>query len=826
VNRFERLVRITQTSLFWEALWHGLYPVFGVVGLFVLVSLLGLWLVVPSLWKMAGLAVFGLAVLFALAPLMRVRWPSREAAIDRLDYVSNLKHRPARSFADKLALGSQDPASTFLWEKHQRQIADQVGRMAPALPSPRLADRDPYAFRLWLILGIVTSVFLTGPDRFSRLAAAFEKVPVNRAAFRLDGWIDPPHYTKQPPLMLDLASYQEEAPSPTSSDLRAPVNSIVVIRFSGAGSVEVTPVRGLEPVPIPLPPASSAQEPALWTEQRFKVTGHAEITLRPRSGFLRKLSILATPDVAPVITLTSPPVAAGKGTLGFNYLARDDYGFKTLDAVIAALPTSPDRSGPSQRSLIEPPRAALAPPLDPRSDQPLKGTLDFSSHPWAGAKVRMVIQGVDEAGQSGYSAPVELVLPQRSFTDELAKALVEQRRNLILNPDDRKLVQGALDSLLIAPERFTRQWGVFLGLKLAASRLREASTDAGLIEVADWLWAMAVEIEDGALGDAEKALRAAEKRLSEAIENGASTEEIKRLSDELRQAMNRYMKELAQKSKGNKDQAGQQSEQRSITQDQLNQLLKQIEELTRQGDTEGAQALLQTLRSILENLQTAENSGGGNGQGEGMESLSRQLDDLSRDQNRLRDETYQQDQQEMPNQGGKASPSLSERQKALQDRLKDAQRQMQEQGLENEPGFGEAEGAMREAEQALREGRNGESAEAQGRASEGLRQGRQGLARQARKMNEGQGQASGEDPAEGQKGTGQMGARQLDPLGRPMRGSPLDGGGTRLPEADESFVQRSRRILDELRERFSTPSRPRQELDYLERLLQRKGETP
>jgi hypothetical protein len=38
---------------------------------------------------------------------------------------------------------------------------------------------------------------------------------------------------------------------------------------------------------------------------------------------------------------------------------------------------------------------------------------------------------------------------------------------------------------------------------------------------------------------------------------------------------------------------------------------------------------------------------------------------------------------------------------------------------------------------------------------------------------------------------------------------------------DEIDVQRARRILEELRRRFSDPGRPSIELDYLERLLRR-----
>ena len=46
------------------------------------------------------------------------------------------------------------------------------------------------------------------------------------------------------------------------------------------------------------------------------------------------------------------------------------------------------------------------------------------------------------------------------------------------------------------------------------------------LAVADWLWVMALDIEDGGLSDAEQALRAAQERLQQAMDEGASDEEL------------------------------------------------------------------------------------------------------------------------------------------------------------------------------------------------------------------------------------------------------------------------------------------------------------
>ena len=144
---------------------------------------------------------------------------------------------------------------------------------------------------------------------------------------------------------------------------------------------------------------------------------------------------------------------------------------------------------------------------------------------------------------------------------------------------------------------------------------------------------------------------------------------------------------------------------------------------------------------------------------------------------------------------------------------------MKQQGLQGEEGLADAEGAMREAEEALGQGRNGDAVDAQGRALDGLKRGAEGLQQQMQQMAEGEGQGQQEGQSPGQQG--RSGASDDDPLGRPTRGRDLSNGNVRVPNADESAVQRARRIMEELRRKLGDPSRPQEELDYFERLLRR-----
>ncbi len=845
-QRFGRLVSHTRWSLWWEEAWPRLWLPLAIILLFFTLSWLGLWLDMPVLWRTIGLGLFTAAFLLSLWPLLRLRMPSRTRALDRLDREAGLTTGPARVLDDSLALGSADPGTRALWALHRKRAEEAVGRMRVGLPRPDMPRRDRFALRAAGLLALVTSAFVAGPEIGSRLAAAFDwrDAETATASFRIDGWIDPPLYTRTPPLMIDLARGQS---------LNAPIHSTVVIRIAGEGSAQVKPGKGL----APLPPKTGQR--ADMREERYKLEGSSELTVS--TGFANSvtLTIEAIPDRLPEIAFTTPPEVNARGTFTLSYKGKDDYGIVSLEGIVEKA----DKS--RGRSLVPAPQLALALPSHEQNAPDTKSPVDLTNHAWAGAPVTIRLKAKDEAGQEATSEAITFTLPQRPFTNPLAKALVEQRRNLVLAPDDRKRVQVALDALLIAPEEYTPQWGVFMGLRTGAERLRVAKTDQDLLDLADWLWAMALQIEDGGLSDAERELRAAQDRLKEAMDRGAGDEEVRRLTEELRQAMDKFLREFAQRMQQNQQQSqnqNQRSPDRMISQDDLNRMLRQMEEAMRRGDVAEAQRLLEQLRNILENLQTAQpNSRMTDPLGREMNQAMQDLEDMAREQQNLRDETFregqnrrmqqgdrngqrqpgqrQQGQRQQGQQGqqgeqgegqeqaenGQGQQGLQQRQQALRERLEELQRRMQGMGMQGEQGLGEAEQAMRDAEGSLGQGQDGPAVDAQGRALENLRRGMQGMAQQMQQMQQGEGQGNeqaGDQPGQGNpQGNQQAGQRDTDPLGRPTRNRDYSDGRVEVPTLDMSPAQRAQRILDELRRKLGDPTRPQEELDYFERLLRR-----
>src|SRR5262249_14976717 len=135
---------------------------------------------------------------------------------------------------------------------------------------------------------------------------------------------------------------------------------------------------------------------------------------------------------------------------------------------------------------------------------------DLTQHPWAGADVKITLVAHDEAGNEGKSEPRDLTLPERNFVNPVARALIEQRRNLALDANDKPVVLTALDALTLAPEQFAPEAGIYLGLRAIYFQLAHATSDDALRDVVARLWDMAVQIEDGNMSDAEQALRQAQ----------------------------------------------------------------------------------------------------------------------------------------------------------------------------------------------------------------------------------------------------------------------------------------------------------------------------
>ncbi|MCB1501122.1 MAG: TIGR02302 family protein [Bauldia sp.] len=814
-RRIDAAIRRARLVILWESVWPVVVPVLLVAALFAIVSWFGLWRVVSDPVRIVILAAFALAAIAAAIRAVRLRAPARAAALLRVERASGLLHRPATALTDSIAVGAGDPAAQALWTAHRERLLASLDSLKAGLPAPGLARRDPHAIRFLAILLLVVGFVYAGPERTEKLAEAFRGgEPVAATVARIDAWVTPPAYTSRPPIFLT-----GDAARPTGTTFSVPVGSIVTVRTGGANDLAVASIDAAGETPAEIveaddkaPVAPGATPPV---ERQVSLDRAAEIVVRRGDRDIMAWRFAVEPDHAPEIAFLKPPTPALSGALTLNYSLKDDYGVVGASAEIAPLDTAPE--GTEARPLFDAPQVALSLPQLRSRDVAGETIRDLTAHPWAGARVKMTLVARDEADQEGRSEPVELTLPARRFGNPLARAVVEQRTKLAMDAKAAPRVGDALDALTLAPEDTYDKVSDYLALRSAYFRLQNARNDDDLRAMVDYLWAIALGIEDGDLSLAAQALRDAQEALRQALENGASDEEIARLTEELRQAMQEFLQALADEARRNPNMANlpPSPDTQTLRSQDLERMLDQIENLAQNGARDAARQMLSQLQNMLENLQTGRPMQGQQGSDEMMQSLD-ELADMIRRQQQLMDETHRaqrglgEDGQPMTaEEMAEALSRLQQEQQGLEQALQDLMGQMEGQGMDPNGKLGQAGEAMGRAAGALSEGQPGQAVGEQGDALEALRQGAQSMAQQL--ANQGPGN------------NGNPGGRQMpnqDPLGRPQRTTGPDLGSTvKVPE--EIDIQRAREILEAIRKRLSDPDRPPIERDYLERLLDR-----
>ncbi|MBJ3777180.1 TIGR02302 family protein [Acuticoccus mangrovi] len=830
-RRLTRLILSARAAIAWERIWPAVAPMVGVVVVFLASAWMGLWIGLPSLAKIAGLAAF--AILFVLAGwrLLRLRMPQREEAVRRLEAEAALDHRPLGAYEDDLASG-QDPFAQSLWREHRRRAEARLAALRMSLPHADLVRHDPYAVRA--AVGIIGFIgLLVGAGALAeRLITPFDfNDPLVADAgpdFRLDAWVTPPAYTGRSPLFLSSATRVE-----TGNGIRVPAGSVLTVRSQGAGAVSMTVSDGKGVHAAAMQPVGEAGEgEVVAREGNVTIDGTTAVEVTRDGHALEGWQFVADDDLPPTVQFAEAPLTNDRNGFELRYQLDDDYGIASAEAVVH--PIEAPKGG---RPLVEDPSFALTLPGGSGMRGSARTVQDLSSHPYAGREVSITLTATDGVGQTGESAPAIFRLPARVFTNPMAKAIVEQRAILAMDAEAQPRVIDAMDLLLLTPQDVGSA-GAFLAVRAAYDDLVAAHTDDELRDMLQKMWELALMLEDDGMSDVERALQAAQERLRQALEDGASEEEIARLTQELREAMMRYMQALAERMQNQPPQQMDPNAQQ-LTQNDLDQMLQRIEELARQGRQEEAEALLSELQQMMQNLQMAQRGQGQQG-GDPMGEDGRTLDQLGRmiqRQQQLMDETYGMnqgengqdgrfgDRQQRRGQGGERgegqqmSPSeraeamrrLQQQQSELRSELEELMRRLEEQGFEPGERLGDAEGSMGEAGEALGNSEPGQAVDDQSDALQALREGAQSMAQQLAEARQ-PGGGGPEDTGAPRQGPGR------DPLGRARReGSYADTRRLGIPDEIES--QRARQILQELRKRLGDMNLPRLERDYLERLL-------
>jgi uncharacterized protein (TIGR02302 family) len=815
---------VTAAAMAFERLWPKILPLILAALLFAALSWSGLFRALPDAVRYMIGAAFALVALATLIPLWRLRFPGADEITARIEAANRLQHQPIAVQSGKLQADA-DPVSAALWLEHQRRMAARIGSVSADAPRPAIPRLDPFALRsIPVLLAAVALAF-----SFSGSGGALTDIlhgapPPEKIPPRVDAWVTPPAYTGRPPVFLTSAANAQ------TKLFTVPADSEVTLRVTGGAGTEIAKLGAAELKAVPPGDAAPAKDaPAIF---KTKLAADAELSLQDSGKPLAGWQFKIIPDQPPKIEFSGDPQRGYSGAQTFAYKATDDYGIASGRALLAL-----EGQGPNAHPLFDAPEFKLSPPGRKSKDGLAKTSKDISEHPWAGAPVRVTLVAADDSGQEGRSKPGVMALAEKVFANPIAKALIEQRRMLALDANAKPRVLDLLDALTLHPDETISNASHFLGIHTAQRRLQLARTDEELRSVVAYLWEIANGIESFGLTDAQRRMREAQEKLSKALEQGASDEEIAKLTEELRKAMKDVMSELAEEARKNPDLAKEMPPGTDmLTQQDIDKMLDKMQDLAKQGARDEAKQLLSQLNDMMNNLQAGKSQKGGEGQSAMGEQMNK-LGEMMRRQQQLMDETQRMDQGGEGQPGDQGDPGqdsgngdgqgqneqngpgqkpggsfggLQGRQGQLKRDLQSLMDGLQGMGLDPGRALGDAGKSMGQAEGNLGKGDGGEALADQSEALDALRKGAQGLMNQ---MQQALGQQGG-----GTRPGFKRGTNPMDPLGRPRATTGPDfGQTTKVP--DDIDVQRAREILDSIRKRLGDALSPQIERNYLERLL-------
>lgn len=755
--------------LLFELAWPALWPALGVAGLFICLALFDVPALLPGWAHTVLLAACGVAIVALLAlRLRRVRLPDRASADRRLERDSGLRHRPLTVLSDRPARA--DPIAQALWQEHVSRVLRDLRGLRVGLPHPGLARLDRRALRGGLVVLFAAALAVAGADAPERLVRAMQPtlpLVVPGPGTQIQAWITPPAYTRIAPLFL----------GPSGGSAQAPAGSHLTISVTGSIGEPSLSVAG-RPGTVRALDAASFQAEADLAE-----SGAVELNRDGRP--LASWSVAAIPDRPPTIAWDEPPGRAPRSLqTRLPWRATDDYGVTNLQAEFR-LTARPDA----------PPLAVTLPmPPAKQSEQRGVGLQDLTAHPWAGLDVSVRLLARDGAGQSAASGAASITLPERSFQNEVARALIGVRKLLSLNPDDRDTAVGVLDQVLMRPDAMHGDTAAYVNLSAIYYLLVRERSPSAVPQAQARLWELALHIEEGAAETTARALEQAREAVRDAMDkatqspNEQTASELDQRIKELEEAIQRHMEALAEQARQEMALSPDDPNARRFDSRDLERMAEQARDAAREGRMDEARQRMAELERMLDQLRNARPTRGDQrtaGQRQKGRQQQSALQDMIAREGALLDRAQQRQNTDSEAADGRTQPRGSGRQprsqflgqqrggrpsgdsgagsdpsaqreadrrvqQALRRALGELMQQFGDATGELPPSLGDAEGAMRDAAEALGQGRDADAGAAQARAVTALQKGGQemgqAMARQFGPGMSGDGEGDDGDP--------------------------------------------------------------------------------
>ena len=783
---------LSYANLLWERLWSRLWAVASLILLFISMSLINIHMIFGTVWHLFFLTFFAAALTVTfLRTGIPFFPPTREDVERQMEKTGGLNHRPMETLHDTPANKLLEEAHS-LWQKHLQKTSETLRQIKIYWAKPNVSVHDRWALRYAAIIFLVTGLMISGENTTLRIGQAL--MPdigslLNKKTAALELWITPPEYTHAATVFLSASGQEITA---HKNAVQIPEGSFLKFRLSG---YRHTPKLRYAGKPCTLTEAT----PGNFTfEMPLYQSGDLNLT-----SWFRRLghwSIIIKPDTAPKIAILETKTTP-RSAVKIIYKAEDDHGITKLTGIIKTPDDNVERPR-NRNSRFNIPAAA--------SSGKTSHIKDLTAHPWAGLSVTLTLEAKDGINQKSSSTPYAFILPERVFTGAAARRIINERKNLFRakNTISRRAVAENLFKISNEPSFCKNDIVVFLSLSIAAKRLIHNDNDDSIESVQNLLWDIALRLEDGGMSFAQRELRDALQKMSQALnDKNIQKQQLQDILNDVQKKMYQYVQTLANEMQQQLRQRGEIPSlspalaQKFMKHIDLNKMLEQMQQITHANSREEMQKMADSLKNALDDLDMKKFDRMQEKQMKAMAALQN-LEEIIHRQQTLFDKTNKT----------KNSTEVEEQRKeqfAIRQKLGSSLRTLGESMKSIPDNFAKADHAMKLSEEAL--GRNfpKKSLPHQKTALNELQKGLDNTVEQMAQAMQQSILSFGMMPNSGNYGA------DYDPLGRKNNGT--NGGDIKIPsEKEHRHVQK---IIEELRRRSNESDRTKIERDYIDRLL-------
>ena len=303
--------------------------------------------------------------------------------------------------------------------------------------------------------------------------------PISQA--KISAWVAPPNYTG--------TSHTNLAKTHRYKDLSENDNNLTmlegsIVKFSIEGGIR-KPRLYLNGKVIAFPPP---YENTYQQTVAMYQTGELELNFGAKNTVVWNIEVKR--DEVPSVGFTSVPIAQPDNTLEVGYVGQDDYPLRKITFQFRKAGQYGD-DGDSEGQVFSHP---LPLTLEQKSVERYQ-RLDLSANPWAGTMVLGWLNIEDAMGQVSTSDVLQFRLPQKTFSNPVARNIINIRKSLLLEPTPKAVLGQRLKLISENKDDINNDLVVYIALRTAYWRLSlSPSYDVDLI--ASLLWDTALRLEE------------------------------------------------------------------------------------------------------------------------------------------------------------------------------------------------------------------------------------------------------------------------------------------------------------------------------------------